>query len=377
MRHQQSDTDRAPRLRRCRRYQSLGSPGTARALPEPQAEQSPRSLGEASISRGSSGPCGPRARAQRRPQRGHRRRQLLAGGDAGPQLPLPQLQQLPQPPRLLRNLRGNTAGDGGHGTPAPALPRSPRRSPVTPVPSAPAALPPPPPRPRAAPAARRWPWERRARPAPALALSPGAALGSARMARAARALARAAEGAAGPGLGRARLVPLPPGGAAGPDPHGWREAVAAAAGALQAGGLVAVPTDTVYGVACLAQDSAAVRSIYSLKGRNGAKPLAICLGDVERLYRYCHVNVPDELLRDLLPGPVTLVLQRSEELNKDLNPFTSLVGVRIPDHSFMRDLARACSGPLALTSANISSQGSTLTVSLSCRNSRTCGLSCP
>ncbi|XP_041335073.1 yrdC domain-containing protein, mitochondrial, partial [Pyrgilauda ruficollis] len=142
----------------------------------------------------------------------------------------------------------------------------------------------------------------------------------------------------------------------------WSEAVAAAAGALQAGGLVAVPTDTVYGVACLAQDSAAVRSIYSLKGRNGAKPLAICLGDVERLYRYCRVNVPDELLRDLLPGPVTLVLERSEELNKDLNPFTSLVGVRIPDHPFMRDLARACPGPLALTSANISSQGSTLTV---------------
>lgn len=40
--------------------------------------------------------------------------------------------------------------------------------------------------------------------------------------------------------------------------------------------------------------------------------------------RYCHVNVPDELLRDLLPGPVTLVLERSEELNKDLNPFTSV-----------------------------------------------------
>lgn len=42
------------------------------------------------------------------------------------------------------------------------------------------------------------------------------------------------------------------------------------------------------------------------------------------LCRYCHVNVPDELLRDLLPGPVTLVLKRSEELNKDLNPFTSV-----------------------------------------------------
>lgn len=61
--------------------------------------------------------------------------------------------------------------------------------------------------------------------------------------------------------------------------------LAAAAGALQAGGLVAVPTDTVYGVACLAQDSRAVRSIYGLKGRNGRKPLAICLGDVEHIYR--------------------------------------------------------------------------------------------
>ncbi|KQL60646.1 yrdC domain-containing protein, mitochondrial [Amazona aestiva] len=111
------------------------------------------------------------------------------------------------------------------------------------------------------------------------------------------------------------------------------------------------------------EDSGAVRSIYSLKGRNGRKPLAICVGDVERLYRYCRVNVPDALLRDLLPGPVTLVLQRSEELNKDLNPFTSLVGVRIPNHPFIRELARACSGPLALTSANISSQASTLTVS--------------
>ncbi|XP_051494183.1 threonylcarbamoyl-AMP synthase [Apus apus] len=175
-------------------------------------------------------------------------------------------------------------------------------------------------------------------------------------------LARAGDRAPGAGLGLGRVrsacLLLP----ARPDPHGWQEAVATAAGALQAGGLVAVPTDTVYGVACLAQDSGAVRSIYSLKGRNGRKPLAICLGDVDRLYRYCQVNVPDELLRDLLPGPVTLVLKRSEELNKDLNPFTSLVGVRIPNHPFLRDLARACAGPLALTSANFSSQDSTLTV---------------
>nr|XP_047929197.1 yrdC domain-containing protein, mitochondrial [Anser cygnoides] len=201
-----------------------------------------------------------------------------------------------------------------------------------------------------------------------LAVLPGGSGSGAGMLRALAGMGRGGEGAPAPAPapGRACSSPLvlPGAAAAAPSsPRGWAEALAAAAGALQAGGLVAVPTDTVYGVACLAQDPRAVRSIYGLKGRNGRKPLAICLGDVEHIYRYCHVNVPDELLRDLLPGPVTLVLKRSEELNKDLNPFTSLVGVRVPNHPFIRELARACSGPLALTSANISSQASTLTVS--------------
>uniref|UniRef100_A0A8C6X2U4 Threonylcarbamoyl-AMP synthase n=1 Tax=Naja naja TaxID=35670 RepID=A0A8C6X2U4_NAJNA len=140
------------------------------------------------------------------------------------------------------------------------------------------------------------------------------------------------------------------------------QAARAAAAALREGGLVAVPTDTVYGVACLVQNSAAVEALYRLKGRPASKPLAICLGDVELVHRYCRVPVPEELLRDLLPGPVTLVLPRSDALNADLNPFTPLVGVRVPDHHFVRELARACGGALALTSANVSERASSITV---------------
>uniref|UniRef100_A0A8D2Q1S2 Threonylcarbamoyl-AMP synthase n=2 Tax=Varanus komodoensis TaxID=61221 RepID=A0A8D2Q1S2_VARKO len=139
-------------------------------------------------------------------------------------------------------------------------------------------------------------------------------------------------------------------------------AVAAAAAALRAGGLVAVPTDTVYGVACLAQDSRALAALYRLKGRPESKPLAVCLPDLDHIYRYCKVSVSDTLLQELLPGPVTVVLERSEALNKDLNPFTPLVGVRIPSHWFTRQLARVCAAPLALTSANVSNEASTLTV---------------
>ncbi|XP_005868203.2 PREDICTED: yrdC domain-containing protein, mitochondrial-like, partial [Myotis brandtii] len=119
-------------------------------------------------------------------------------------------------------------------------------------------------------------------------------------------------------------------------------------------------TDTLSGLACLASCSGALDAVYHLKGHSEAKPLAVCLGRVVHVYRFCHVKVPQGLLKDLLPGPVTLVMARSEELSKDLNPFTPLVGIRIPDHAFLQDLAQMCGGPLALTSANLSSQPSSL-----------------
>uniref|UniRef100_A0A8C7B099 Threonylcarbamoyl-AMP synthase n=1 Tax=Neovison vison TaxID=452646 RepID=A0A8C7B099_NEOVI len=163
----------------------------------------------------------------------------------------------------------------------------------------------------------------------------------------------------------ARLFRLPGSGAvraASPERAGWTEALRAAVAELRAGAVVAVPTDTLYGLACSASCSAALGAVYRLKGRSEAKPLAVCLGRVADVYRYCHVRVPEGLLKDLLPGPVTLVLERSEELNKDLNPFTPLVGIRIPDHAFIQDLVQVFGGPLALTSANLSSQASSLNV---------------
>ncbi|KAL0984736.1 hypothetical protein UPYG_G00146040 [Umbra pygmaea] len=132
--------------------------------------------------------------------------------------------------------------------------------------------------------------------------------------------------------------------------------------ALRGGQVVAVPTDTIYGLACLAQNCDAIKRVYDIKGRNGKKPLAICVGEIQDIYTYCKVSVKEEMLEDLLPGPVTLVLERAEVLNTDLNPFTPLVGVRIPDHAFMRRLCQMCGEPLALTSANISSQASTVAV---------------
>lgn len=63
------------------------------------------------------------------------------------------------------------------------------------------------------------------------------------------------------------------------------EILTCAVKALKDGHVVAVPTDTIYGLACLAQNSEAVRKIYDVKGRNGHKPLAICVGEIQDIYK--------------------------------------------------------------------------------------------
>ena len=74
------------------------------------------------------------------------------------------------------------------------------------------------------------------------------------------------------------------------------------------------------------------------------------------------VTISNALLNELLPGPVTVVFERTLNLNPELNPGTTLVGIRVPDHGFVRDVSRLCKEPLALTSANPSAAGSTLSI---------------
>ncbi|KAG6554953.1 hypothetical protein Mapa_003538 [Marchantia paleacea] len=129
--------------------------------------------------------------------------------------------------------------------------------------------------------------------------------------------------------------------------------------------VIAVPTDTLYGFACDACCEAAIKNVYSIKGRSATRPLAICVADVENIEHYGTVeHLPDGLLRALFPGPVTLILPRGErsKLHRSLNPGLPSVGVRIPDSAFIRNLCREFGGALALTSANSSSERSTVAV---------------
>ena len=157
---------------------------------------------------------------------------------------------------------------------------------------------------------------------------------------------------------------------------------------LHNGGVIALPTDTIYGIACLAQSSEAIDKLYKIKGRSDTKPIAICVGESydvcqwtrfpqpfvdgiseksgvkdEKIYhRSCSPTVLNEMLRDFYPGPVTIVTERAPALNSELNPKSSTVGVRVPDCEFIRNLANRLREPLALTSANTSGATSSLCI---------------
>lgn len=127
---------------------------------------------------------------------------------------------------------------------------------------------------------------------------------------------------------------------------------------LQSGGIVAFPTDTVYGLGALAFDNTAIESIYKAKDRPVEKAIPILIGDLSDLDKVA-VNIPNMALRfasRFWPGPLTCIVPKKQTLPLAVSA-TPTVAVRIPDHADARTLLRA-TGPMAVTSANISGQTS-------------------
>lgn len=143
-----------------------------------------------------------------------------------------------------------------------------------------------------------------------------------------------------------------------------KHAVKLAAELLSSGEVIALPTDTIYGLACSANNEEAIKRLYKIKERNLEKPVAICVSDYEDFLRWAQADhLPNELISKLLPGAVTIVLRKSSHLNNPyLNPGLEKIGIRIPDFDFIRDICREFKSPIALTSANSSSEKSSLNI---------------
>ena len=149
------------------------------------------------------------------------------------------------------------------------------------------------------------------------------------------------------------------------DPKNRSNAISAAASALQSGRLVVMPTDTVYGLAADAFDGPAVAALLAAKGRGRDMPVGVLVGSwhtIEGLVYYVD-DATRELIRAFWPGALSLVVQQAPSLQWDLGDARGTVMLRMPLQPVALELLRE-TGPLAVSSANVSGQPAATTAQL-------------
>lgn len=129
--------------------------------------------------------------------------------------------------------------------------------------------------------------------------------------------------------------------------------ISTAISALRNGGVVLHPTETCYGLTADVFSEQAVKKVYALKDMTESKPVSIMVSSLEEAVKYGNFSEKAlELAREYWPGPLTIIVPRTELLPTYLNRGVSTVGVRCPDHEITQDLLREFGGPLITTSAN-------------------------
>jgi len=123
---------------------------------------------------------------------------------------------------------------------------------------------------------------------------------------------------------------------------------------LANGGLVAIPTETVYGLGAAINNEVAIAKIFVVKGRPQNHPLIVHLADIDQLHQVAHDIHPDaiKLAHACWPGPLTLLLHRNENVSTSITGGRDTVAVRIPDNAFTRQLILDLGSPIAAPSAN-------------------------
>ncbi len=139
------------------------------------------------------------------------------------------------------------------------------------------------------------------------------------------------------------------------------EAIIRAVEILKAGGVVAFPTDTVYGLGALAFDVKAIERLYDIKDRAQTKAIAVLIASADDMALIADQpsTAALRLARRFWPGPLTIVVPRNPKVPEALS-HNATIGVRVPDHAVAQALL-AAAGPMGVTSANLSGQPNTVT----------------
>ncbi len=121
---------------------------------------------------------------------------------------------------------------------------------------------------------------------------------------------------------------------------------------LRNGGVIAYPTDTIYGIGCDINNKKAIQRIYQIKQRPKNQPFSFICSDLKNISQYAKVsNYAYKTMRRLLPGPYTFILEGSNEVPKMMLTKRKTAGIRVPDHPICISLIQALGNPIISTSA--------------------------
>jgi L-threonylcarbamoyladenylate synthase len=141
------------------------------------------------------------------------------------------------------------------------------------------------------------------------------------------------------------------------NPFNFNELAKQACTELQAGNLVICPTETVYGLLADASNPKAVERVFAAKGRSNDKPLSIFLTAASELKEWSQPSEQAlELAKQYWPGPLTLVMPKSEKVSDAVTAGKNSVGIRIPNHPFALEVLKLFGRPMVATSANLSGE---------------------
>ncbi len=132
-----------------------------------------------------------------------------------------------------------------------------------------------------------------------------------------------------------------------------------AAEIIKKGGLVAFPTETVYGLGCNAFSASAAEKIYRAKGRPSDNPLIVHIAKPNMALRYCRTcKLYDMIAETLMPGPLTVILKKRDVIPNSVTGGLNTVGIRVPSHPIAHELLTLAEVPIAAPSANLSGKPS-------------------
>lgn len=126
---------------------------------------------------------------------------------------------------------------------------------------------------------------------------------------------------------------------------------------LKNGGVVSIPTETVFGLAVVFDNEKAYQRLNVIKNRDNNKPYTLMIGSLEQISEYAYINEDDQKIIDaFMPGSITLLLRAKENVPSYVTHESGIIGIRIPSHPLTLELLKEVEKPLLVPSANKSGQ---------------------